>query len=145
MSERFLHQTTAGGETVVPMDTQSAGDSQATAGTQDAPPFDLDKLLTVCGDDAAFVQQLLGTFQKQASEDCERLTHAFDAEDSGQVESVAHRLKGSAIFVAAARVRDLAARLEELARDDDLAGAAEVCGILQAEVNRCVTAEWPGQ
>ncbi len=56
--------------------------------------------------------------------------------DGSTLERAAHRMKGSAANLSAARVVVVAERLEEIARDGRLAEADGVCGELEAEVGR---------
>ncbi len=86
------------------------------------------------GDERA-VAEILTTFLEQGSEQVEALEQALEDARYGEVERLAHSLKGSAAMVGAAEVSEKAARLEDLAasedveeRRDDVEAAVEALG-----------------
>jgi CheY-like chemotaxis protein len=102
-----------------------------------APPFDVEGLLKRWGMDRAFVTSLIGKFQKKALADFEQLARDVAAGAVEEATRCAHSLKGAASYVAASRVRELAARLESMGRAGDLSGAAPCLAELHAELKRC--------
>ncbi len=102
-----------------------------------APPFDVEGLLKRWGMDRAFVTSLIGMFQKSAPADFEQLERDVAAGAVEEATRRAHSLKGAASYVAASRVRELAARLETMGRAGDLSGAAPCLAELHAELERC--------
>jgi HPt (histidine-containing phosphotransfer) domain-containing protein len=102
-----------------------------------APPFDVEGLLKRWGLDRAFVTSLIGKFQKQALHDFEQLQREVAAGSIKEATRRAHSLRGVASYVAANRVRELAARLETMGRAGNLSGAAPCLAELHAELERC--------
>ena len=113
------------------------GAQPAAPSGQAAPPFDVEGLLKRWGMDREFVASLIRKFQKRAPEDFEQLQQKCAAGAVEEAARRAHSLKGAAGYVAANRVRELAARLESLGRAGDLRGAAPCLDELRTELKRC--------
>jgi len=102
-----------------------------------APPFDVEGLLKRWGMDRAFVTSLIGKFQKKALADFEQLERDVAGGAVDEATRRAHTLKGAAGYVAAARVSELAARLESMGRAGNLTGAEPCLDELRTELKRC--------
>ncbi len=105
----------------------------------------LSELDSLDGGSGAFLRQIVGVFVGQADELVADLQNAVDASDAGRVGDLAHKLKGSARTVGAARLGRHCEGLEAAARGGDLSDAparlegitrayAEVRGALEARV-----------
>lgn len=125
----------AGGVPLAPSTPAGGGDS--TAPDQDAP-LDLVVSLERWGGDGKIVARLLSKFAHCAGNDLKQLEESVAAGESQEAARLAHTLKGTAAYVAGERLRDLAGRLEELARAADLANADACLRELRAELMRCL-------
>lgn len=94
---------------------------RAGAENQDRP-LNLEELTARCLGHMDFVQRILAKFQARFGEDLEELEEGLAATDADRVAEVAHRMKGAAANVAAPRLREEAAAVEQLARGGRLAG-----------------------
>ena len=87
--------------------------------------------------DREFVASLIRLFQKNALADFEQLAARRCRRGCRRRHAPAHCLKGSAGYVAASRVRELAARLESMGRAGNLGGAEPCLDELRTELKRC--------
>lgn len=116
-------------------------DAPHSNNTQDAasaPPFVLAELSERCMGNAAVAALLLGKFEDQLAADIPTIEERLAARDAAQIASTAHALKGAAGAVAAVALRDLAATVETLARQDQLDAIAHELSALRAEAERCL-------
>jgi HPt (histidine-containing phosphotransfer) domain-containing protein len=81
--------------------------------------IDVSELLGRCLGKRELAQRVLNRFQKQLTDDVVSLQHALDTGDQAVLATVAHRVKGAAANVAAHRLHERAATLEEAARAGD--------------------------
>jgi signal transduction histidine kinase/PleD family two-component response regulator/HPt (histidine-containing phosphotransfer) domain-containing protein len=102
---------------------QNTGDADAIA--ESSPPIDLDRLERVSRGKIAVQKRLIQIFLETAPKDLIALENAVLALDASQVKYHAHRIKGSAANVGVPRMSELAAELEEIARQETLEGATE--------------------
>jgi ammonium transporter, Amt family len=96
--------------------------------------FDMSALLERCSGDEALAWRLIRLFQKNGVTDFRRLEDLVEEGDCQGIIETAHRLKGSAIYVSADRVRHVAGELEEMARQGDLQQAARTLQVLEREL-----------
>ncbi len=118
-----------------------ATDSGARAearGPGAAAPIDEAALLAQWGGDAEVAAEMLTKFQRRAAGDVEQVSRGLSAKDAQAVERAAHGLKGAAACLAADAIRAVAAEIELLASEGDLARAAETVATLRREVERCL-------
>ena len=101
-------------------------------------PFAVDELSERCMGNAAVATLLLDKFEKQLQGDLREIEQRLAARDAGQIARTAHALKGAAGAVAAPLLRDLAAEVETLARQENLESIARELSTLRAEVERCL-------
>lgn len=95
--------------------------------------FNSDELLSRCMGNAGFAERVLSKFLQRGAQDLEELARAADALDESSVTLIAHRIKGAAANVAAARLRDRAAVIEELGRTARLSDVPKNITCLQQE------------
>ena len=82
------------------------------------------------------LEEILDLFQECTRE---RVDDLKDAVSSGELEGVgsaAHAIKGAAANICAERIRVLAAQMESDARQGAVGDIAEMCDMLEAEVDR---------
>lgn len=96
--------------------------SAATLEAVDRPSWliDLDELLERCLGNVELVQRVLQKFAERAPAELQRLQQALDENDLPTVARAAHLIKGIAGNLAAHRLHDLAAQLEEAAHAQHL-------------------------
>jgi len=130
-----------------PQNNRSAGERPGPRATGDSPadanggpPFNLQALLKQWGTNKAFANKLIDKFCQQAPRDVDQLERAAADGNADEMTRLAHGLKGAAGYAAADRVRDIAARLEELGRAANLSDAQAGIAQLRAEVQCCVDA-----
>jgi len=103
-----------------------------------SPPFAVNELLERCMGNAAVATLLLDKFEQQLAADVEAIQESLAAGDTGQLAQTAHALKGAAGALAAATLRDLAARIETLSRTNQRESIAHELTSLRSEVARCL-------
>ncbi len=103
-----------------------------------AAPLDTQELLQRCMKSVAIAGSLLEKFETQLRADLVTIGRQLAAGDTGEIARTAHGLKGAAGALAAAGVRECAARIELLAREPNLAPLAEEFDRLRAETERCL-------
>ncbi len=97
-------------------------------------PLILHGLRTSLGEEG--LAPMIALYRDQAGTHLEALATARRAGDAGRARQAAHQLKGESASLGAVKVAGLAARIERLAVDGDLAAADAVI----AELHRCLTA-----
>ena len=101
------------------------------------PPFDLEMAVKQWGGDRDLVLKLIPKFQTQTQSELQQLEQSITAGDAKRTAELAHGLKGSASYVCARGIRDLAAQLEAMGRKGDLSTAGAVLAELRVELQRC--------
>ncbi len=103
------------------------GDNAEAEESEDVGPseFDLRTALSRVGGDPAILAEITATFIDQWPELRERIVVARREDDGGAMSLLAHRIKGGAGAVAAARMQALAARCERRWEAGDLAAASD--------------------
>ncbi len=102
------------------------------------PPFDLETLRKQWGGDGGFVLKLIPKFQKQAQNELQQIEQSIATGDAKLTAQLAHGLKGSAAYLGARGVQELAAQLEARGRAGDVSEAGTVLAELRAQVQRCL-------
>ncbi|HKQ48029.1 MAG TPA: response regulator [Phycisphaerae bacterium] len=100
------------------------------------PPFNMEFLLKQWGGDQALVKMLIAKFRTQSKADLEKLEQSITAGDMDEAARLAHGFKGAAGYLAAEKLRRLAANLETQCRNKDLAGIAAGAAAVRAELGR---------
>lgn len=99
--------------------------------------------LVALGDEGGenILKLLMDIFTGEEAPGClVRMEDAVQAADAAELAEGAHKLKGSAAQLGAARLRELCATLEGDARDGQLARAAALVAEIRAEVDRVSSA-----
>ena len=113
--------------------TASAAEAATlTVMSQVSDPVDLDRLREITSGDVEFQRELLQEFVEDAQTDLEAALAALAAADAATLAKIAHRLKGGSATVAVAKIPELAAQIEHLARENQL----ETIGELLAQLER---------
>jgi histidine phosphotransfer protein HptB len=85
--------------------------------------------------DAGVVRDLIELYFRDSVAQMPQLARAIDCEDAAGVAALAHRFKGASLAVGAALVSSIASELEQRAKDDDLALAPQLLGLLEQELS----------
>lgn len=101
--------------------------------SNDNPPLDLKRLNSISKGRVEFQQRLLNVFMEKARVDLAGLKEAIAHSDFDQIQSYAHRLKGSSANVGASEVRAIAGELEKLSRENTLANSQELFVSMEAQ------------
>ena len=111
-----------------------------TAGESPDSAFDAHAALNLAGEDRELLQRLIALFFTHTPALMSDLESAVANRDAAAVELIAHRLAGSAAMFGAHPARLAARKLEDIARNGDLAPAADAHALVQAEIARLTTA-----
>jgi len=84
------------------------------------PALDPQELLARCLGNLDFAERVLAKFASRFDADLEALEAAVRSDDADQITLIAHRIKGASANVAAHGLRQQAAGIEELARQQAL-------------------------
>ncbi|MHB8971645.1 MAG: Hpt domain-containing protein [Pirellulaceae bacterium] len=82
--------------------------------------LNIDELLARCLGNISLAERVLAKFHDRFENDLEELDSALQAHDSAAVAQTAHRIKGASANVAAPRLHEQAAEIEQLGRDQRL-------------------------
>ena len=88
--------------------------------------------------DVGFMERLFGKFQLKMVDGVKEIERSVTARDAAETARLAHSLEGRAANLSAVPLRDVAAGLEDLGRQDTLAGCEELVARLRVELDRCV-------
>jgi CheY-like chemotaxis protein len=101
-----------------------------------AVAVDLESALERLGRDRTLFDELVVLFKDDCPAVAAEMRRAIDAGDAGTLERSAHTLKGSSSNLGAVAVSQASAKLEELARSNNLESADEHFKVLQKEIER---------
>lgn len=102
----------------------------------EAPAVDVMSLLGRCLGSIPLTTRVLSKFCETGYSDLEQLGIASEEEDFTNAAEIAHRFKGSASNVSAPGLHALAARAEQLGREQDSTGLNETLDQLREEWDR---------
>jgi HPt (histidine-containing phosphotransfer) domain-containing protein len=117
-----------------------ASDPSAAIPKPDAESlFDRKRGMERAGGDAELLRELVEVFQTECPKWLADIDAAAAASDARRLQRAAHTLKGAVDNFGARPVYNAALRLEQMARADDLAGAAEAVATLREICERLQT------
>ncbi|MEZ4415494.1 MAG: ATP-binding protein [Gemmatimonadota bacterium] len=126
MVQRWAHPEQAPSE-----DLSAPEGTTPSAGSETV--VDLHRLGTMLGGDETKIRKYLHIFADVTETQMEALKDALEAGHSDDIRRLAHKTKGSAAMIGAARLAELAAEIERAAACEDLAAVGAVLGDLVAE------------
>jgi HPt (histidine-containing phosphotransfer) domain-containing protein len=97
------------------------------------PACDLPALRAAMRSREEAIQRLTKVFLKEYPEQLQKLREAVASGNARAAEMAAHRLKGNAALLRAAKAKALASDLENAGRDSRLADAAEILPALERD------------
>jgi HPt (histidine-containing phosphotransfer) domain-containing protein len=123
------------------MDAVLANRPEATPASTPAAAdaLDRDVLLAGFGGRADLLQQVVAVFLEDAPAILARIREALKTGNSAEVAAAAHALKGSVGLFSQKEAYEAARRLEQMARNGELAEGAAVCAELEASLSRLMT------
>lgn len=101
-------------------------------------PLLVSELRERCMDSVDIATLLLQKFEDQIRRDLPDIEKSLVAHDASAMARTAHALKGAAGAVAAPAIREAAAKIELLAKQNSLETMIEAIDSLRAEVERCI-------
>ena len=99
-------------------------------------PLDLERLKTISRGKVRFQQQLVQAFINNAQPGLEQIRLAIPVNNFEIIVQQAHRLKGASANVGVRLMPEVAAQLEQQARDENLTGATEKLEALESQLER---------
>jgi HPt (histidine-containing phosphotransfer) domain-containing protein len=101
-----------------------------------AMPLDFPQLVKRCMGNVALAERLLSNFEQRFEGELSRLSDGMQAHDSQLVARVAHQLKGAAANLAAGRLQQVSAEIEQRGRADRWDGVDALLDQLRDEWHR---------
>lgn len=96
------------------------------------PAFSKEDALARLGGDEPLLKILLTMMQDEFPDTIAKLFDAYDARDADQIRRNAHSIKGAAANVSALALSNCALRIEQRAKEDDIAAVAALLEELHA-------------
>jgi HPt (histidine-containing phosphotransfer) domain-containing protein len=108
------------------------------AGLKDAG-IDLDALWRRVGHDAELLRELIELLERESPEMLAQIRLAIESNDAERLRRLSHKIKGSLLQFSAHGAAACARKLEELGGGGRVAGAAELLGDLEREIELLVS------
>jgi HPt (histidine-containing phosphotransfer) domain-containing protein len=102
--------------------------------------FNYEEAMAQVGDSDELLAELIEVFQGEYPPLLEEIRNAIAQQQASDLRRAAHTLKGSAQVLGAGPTAEAALRLEQMGREDNLAGADQAFAELQAEIERLMNA-----
>lgn len=100
------------------------------------PPIDGDRLSELCGKDPEFQLEILESFVADTIMDLAEAETALAEGDAIALSQKAHRIKGASSYMAILEMPEVAASLENQAKENRLAGAADLLAGIESILER---------
>ena len=98
--------------------------------------INFDAALEMVGSDEEMLIELFESCQMEMPDILQEIADAIQSKDAKQLQSSAHKIKGTFIYVAADEAADLARQLESLGKNEDLSSVASVSNLFFKECER---------
>jgi CheY-like chemotaxis protein len=112
------------------------GDGRGAGALSTTDVFDRTEALAYAGGDAALLKEIAELFLADAPASMARLRQTMESRDAQALAEAAHALKGATKLLGASAAFHTGARLEEIGRSGDLAGAPEAWAAMEREMER---------
>jgi len=99
-------------------------------------PFDTERALDVVGGDLELLREVVDVFFEEAPDLLREIREGIEQRDATRVRKAAHSLKGSVGNFGAEPAYEAARKVESLAEQNDIDGAAEALKSLEIELDR---------
>ncbi|HXG83232.1 MAG TPA: response regulator [Pyrinomonadaceae bacterium] len=113
-------------------ETVSPGKQEKSA----APPVDMERLVSVIGDDPQEVREILDLYLEQMEKNLKTLSAAVKSGDAGEIDLIAHNCHGSSANCGISSVVAPLRELERMGRENQLSGARRCLAEVEREFNR---------
>ncbi len=97
--------------------------------------FNIDDFMCRVGDDRTLARELVELFLPESTRLLDQIQKAACEIDRKALESAAHALKGSLGTLSATRAFEIAATLETIGKEGDMASALSTCNVLERELS----------
>jgi PAS domain S-box-containing protein len=134
MIERWTKHTVK--PTVADTNSEVKHNPQLSALSLEEIPLDLERLKAISRGKVTFQQQLVQAFIKNAQPGLEQIRLALQVNDFEIIKQQAHRIKGASANVGVRLMPEVAAQLEQQARDKNLEGAIEKLEALERQLEQ---------
>lgn len=98
--------------------------------------LDLSYLIEASDGDAEFIAEIVGDYLREMQKHVTDLRESFAGKDLALLVRASHTVKGASANVGAHRVRDVAARLELLAKKGGVDGSESMIDLIAQEIAR---------
>jgi HPt (histidine-containing phosphotransfer) domain-containing protein len=112
----------------------------ASSAAPAVPPVDLQVVLKRCGGDAKFAAAVTEKFRSQAGGQVDKIQEALSQTNGDALARAAHSLKSMAAYMSADTAADLARRIENMSRVNQLCEIEPLLSRLKEEIQ--ATIEW---
>ena len=116
--------------------TEEAASISYPVSPADALPVDLESALSRFGDDRDFMMEMFQEYRAHLKTRVEEIRTAWQEDDSNRLCRLAHNLKGVSLNFNAEPLANVALKLEELGRREDLSDAPALIAQLDVEARR---------
>ena len=105
--------------------------------TEDVPAVDLEAARRVFGDDDDLLHEAVDLFlSEDYPEQLKILKNGIDARDASAIRAAAHSIKGASRSLGGMQLGDIAFRLEEMGREENLREARAMLRKIEIEIER---------
>jgi two-component system, sensor histidine kinase and response regulator len=104
-----------------------------------AVTWDRGKTLERLGGDEKLFHEVIGIFLEEVPQHMASLKQAIGQQNAKAIEELSHKLKGELGYLGIAEVSQMVRELEELGRKSDLAGAAGLYAVFEAQLSEVLT------
>jgi len=101
-----------------------------------APPVDMERLVSVMGDDPQEVREILDLYLEQMEKNLKSLSAAVKSGDAGEINLIAHNCHGSSANCGIISVVAPLRELERMGRENQLSGAPQCLADVEREFDR---------
>ena len=123
-------------EPSVSNDTKSVESVSSTVSYADRVPVNFDSALSRFDGDREFMMEMFKEYKAHLPVRLKEIQDALQASDAGRLGRLAHNLKGVSLNFSADAVADVALKLEEMGKREDLRGAPALITHLDLEIRR---------
>jgi two-component system, sensor histidine kinase and response regulator len=123
-------------EPSVSNDTKSVESMSSTVSYADRVPVNFDSALSRFDGDREFMMEMFKEYKAHLPVRLKEIQEALQASDAGRLGRLAHNLKGVSLNFSADAVADVALKLEEMGKHEDLRGAPTLITQLDLEIRR---------
>ena len=99
-------------------------------------PIDMEDLLEIMDNDTELMKECFDEFIQTSNHLLDDIKNAIDEKNASNLDTAAHKFKGTLSYLSAGKGVDISARLELMGKEDRLEGAGEVYDALEKECKK---------